>query len=290
MSVGSGAGLTGTVVIFLGHGLSIESCRAFQRLKSTAGPGVTVRWLLDNACKSEIPAGLAGEVLEYDSSRFAGWGYAVMGTTMLPGHCHFPLLQLYEENPGIERLWLVEYDAHFTGRWSVLFEHFANDDADLLTCHVKTWDQEPRWHWWNTLAAPERSEPVDIQRVRAFLVVARYSAAALRLLAQQHRAGWIGHQEVVVPSLLLHHGLTVRDLNHAGPARAARRFYLSVSDPEGKLEEFGTLRYRPSRIRAGFRRNTLYHPVKPSSMIRTRSFLTALLRKFAVARHALFGR
>lgn len=285
-----GTDLRGTVIVFFGHDLSRESCSAYRKLRASAGPGVTLRWLLDMGANTSIPSEFRDEILTYNSAQFADWGFPVMGATMLPGHCHFPLLRLYEKHPEIERLWLVEYDVRFTGKWRLLFDHFATDDADLITCHIKTQDQEPRWHWWPTLSSPVDAPPVEIPRVRAFLVVARYSAAALRKLAELHRAGWRGHQEVIIPSLLLHSGMKVRDINDASPAHGARRFYISVSGQNGALEEFGTMRYRPARTHAGFLSNTLYHPVKPPAMIRARSMFATIMRKLAVARRLFAGR
>jgi hypothetical protein len=290
VSVGGGSGLSGTVVIFFGHDVSRTSRNAFRRLRATAGRRVTVRWLLDQASGPEIPPEFRDEILTFDSRQFANWGYGTFGRTMLPGHCHFPLLHLYEQHPGIQHLWLVEYDVRFTGKWKVLFDHFASDDADLVTCHIRARDQEPGWYWWPSLRDPDRQECPNIPHWRAFLVVARYSAAALAKLIEFHRAGWTGHQEVIIPTLLRFSGHKVRDINDASPAHRARRFYISRSEQNGALEEFGTIRYRPASPHAGLRSNTLYHPVKPVYMIRTRPFVAGLLQKLVVVRRMLFGR
>jgi hypothetical protein len=288
VSVGDGSGLTGTVVIFFGHDVSRTSRNAYRRLRGTAGRDVTVRWLLDLAGSPEIPEEFRGEIITYDSRRFNCWGLGTQGPTMLPGHCHFPLLRLYMESPGIERLWLVEYDVRFTGKWKILFDHFKTDDADLITCHLRSYDQESRWHWWSSLKPPASAG--EVERLRAFLVVARYSAAAMAKLIEMQSAGWFGHQEAIIPTALRHAGLVVRDINDASPAHRARRFYISYSDQNGALEEFGTLKYRPARAHAGLRSNMLYHPVKPAGMIRARRSIDALARKINVARRILTGR
>ena len=290
MSVGGGSGLAGTVVIFFGHDVSRTTRNAYRRLRATAGRRVTVKWLLDMAGSPQIPQEFRDEVITYDSRQFNQWGLSTFGPTMLPGHCHFPILRLFQESPKIQQLWLVEYDVRFTGKWKVLFDHFASDDADLITCHLRHHDQEPGWHWWNTLRPPEGQSLDQVQPLRAFLVVARYSAAALAKLIDYQSQGWVGHQEVIIPTLLRHAGLKVRDINDASPSHRARRFYVSYSDQNGALEEFGTMRYRPARAHAGLRSNTLYHPVKPVSMIRARPPVIGFLRKLAVARRMLFGR
>jgi hypothetical protein len=280
--------LVGTVAVFFGHDVSNESRRAYRHLRSSCGPDVTVRWLLDTSQGCEIPVEYAAEVIPYNSQDFSTWGFPTMGDKLIPGHCHFPVMRMFMGNPGIEKLWVIEYDVRFTGRWATLFDHFATDDADLLTCHVRTQAQEPYWHWWSSLAAPVGEDTASLGRLRAFMVTARYSSAALQVVTSALRRGWRGHQEVVVPTLIVKEGLKLRDLNAPGSADGKRRiFYTSAVDEKGALQELGTLRYRPARQRAGLRRNTLYHPVKPGHMVRRRPLLTALRRKIAAARMAL---
>ncbi len=156
--------MPGTTVLFLGHETSPESRAAFDHLRQTAG-GADVRWLLDTARAPVVPQDLESSIIRSDSRRFSEWGFAVHGATMLPGHCHFPVLNYAQQNPGFDWLWTVEYDVRFTGPWRLLFDHFAPCDADLLTCHLRSRRQEPRWHWWDTLQAPE-GEVVDAARQR----------------------------------------------------------------------------------------------------------------------------
>jgi hypothetical protein len=252
-------------VLFFGHELSAASCSAFEHLRASAGGGRTVRWLLDTAADPVIPADLRGELATFDSRAFAGWGYATFGDRMLPGHCHFPALQYYRAQPDLGHLWVIEYDVRFTGPWRLFLDHFDACEADLLTCHVRTRAQEPRWHWWDSLRDPQGAPLAGQPQLRCLLVVARYSAAALQRLTALHSAGWRGHQEVLVPTLLAREGLAVRDINDPGSGAAARRFYTSRTSAKGRMGGwFATLRYRPAHRRAGWRRNMLYHPVKPA--------------------------
>ncbi len=213
-----------------------------------------------------LPREFAREVTTYDSRQFAQWGLGTMGNTMMPGHCHFPLVRFCQQNPVVEQLWVVEYDVRFTGDWNILFEHCAQDKADLLACHVRSEQQEPDWHWWSTLLGPGGETVEAGSRTRCFCVTARYSARALLRIAELQASGWRGHQEVLIPTLLLREGMVVRDLNNAeAPDGARRKFYTSRHSHEGNLSIWGTVRYRPIRGRAGWRRNTIYHPVKPGS-------------------------
>lgn len=251
-------------VLFIGHQVSRESRRAYDELRRAVGDRRQVRWLLDVAGCPDVPADLAGEVLPFDSRDFASWGYATFGPTMLPGHCHFPALRHAASLPAGGRLWTIEYDVRFTGDWQLFFGHMDRSDADLLTCHLRSWRQEPRWHWWPSLRGPAGEQLDAAVLRRGLLVVARYSSRALAELARLHAAGWRGHQEVAVPTLLGQAGLEVRDINDVGAA--PRRFYTSATSRRGKMRGlFATVRYRPVRNRAGWRRNMLYHPVKPAS-------------------------
>jgi len=253
-----------TTVLFLSHETSVETAAAYAHLRHTAGDGVTVRWLLDVSNGAPLPDEFAHEVTSYDSRQFAEWGMRTMGGAMLPGHCHFPLIRYCQINPVVEWLWAVEYDVRFTGSWSRLFEHCSEDAADLLACHIRNEKQEPDWHWWNTLRAPDGVAIEAGSRTRAFCVAARYSARSLRKIAQLQASGWYGHQEVIIPTLLLREGMAVRDLNDiTGPGGRRRKFYTSRNNRGGTLYRLGTVRYRPIRGRAGWRRNMIYHPVKP---------------------------
>lgn len=249
-----------SVVLFLSHDTGRGACAAFMHLQATSPPGASVRWLLDVAAAPTIPAAHAGYIERFDSREFGQWGFATMGNSFLPGHCHLPVLRHYRDHPDIERLWSIEYDVRFTGAWSDLFGPLAQDDADLLACHLRDERQEPRWRWWHTLQGPETVSRCLFRR--SFCVVTRLSARAMQRLVELQSAGWRGHQEIILPTLLAREGMVVRDLNDAMQRLGLRHVYSSVSGKRGSLLRFGTLRYRPVRRRAGLRRNMLYHPVK----------------------------
>jgi hypothetical protein len=271
-------GLQGTVVLFLGHETSEETCAAFQHLRTTAGSGVAVCWLLDVAGGAEPLAEYLAETHTYDSRRFAQQGLATFGPTMLSGHCHFPVLDFYLRNPRITRLWVVECDVRFTGPWSKFFALMVRSDADLLTCHLRTAEQEPGWYWWNTLRNPSGQQPKDVKAFRAFLVVARCSARALDMLIASHRAGWCGHQEVIIPTLVARAAMSMCDINEIAELSRGTRVDTSIEDLRGSLEALGTLRFHPARHRAGFRREMLYQPVKSKSSIAPKSLPQRMVR------------
>jgi hypothetical protein len=267
------------VVAFVSHEASRETVDAFRHLQRTCGSSYTPRWLLDTAHGAVAPSDLAPDLWSFDSREFGNWGLPTFGPTLLPGHCHYPYLRFFREHAELEQLWVVEYDVRFTGRWRRFLDHYDEDDADLLTCHLRNRPQEPGWYWWPTLR--RRSGGLSIaerDQWRALLVVARFSARALRTVIEFHEDGWCGHQEVVIPTALARGGLTIRDLNGRavnGYSRPNPYFYTSYSDEDGSMVEGGSVRYKPSRSRPGLMPNRLYHPVKPAALVDRRSIRAA---------------
>ncbi|MBV8502234.1 MAG: hypothetical protein JO006_10975 [Paucibacter sp.] len=285
------------VVVFQTHELSEETLQAYRHLKRSAGSRYQVELLLDVRSGTTVPPELLSETVCFDSREFASWGLPVMGDTMLPGHCHFPILRYFLANPAIEMLWHVEYDVRFTGAWNLLFDTHESNEADLLCCHLQNRLDEPQWYWWGSLRGPTSDAPIEALRNpdrqwRALLVVSRYSARALRTLVEYQRNGWSGHQEVLIPTVLTQAGLKVRDLNgravNCEQLRPRRRsFYWSTSDLTGSMSEFGSIRFRPASLRPGLLSNTLYHPVKPKSMLQKKSLISRVFSKLLAARQIL---
>jgi hypothetical protein len=101
-------------------------------------------------------------------------------------------------------------------------------------------------------------------------VIYRISNRALEFMHQAQSDGWRGYPEVSFPTLLLDGGFRLLDFGGKGEfmlPEYRNRFYTTHSSRSGNLGLFGTMRYRPSRARAGMRKNKIYHPVKPESMI-----------------------
>jgi hypothetical protein len=275
----------GRVVLFIAHETSAATLGAFGHLAQTCGADRTAIFLLDVAHGAVPPREFGPQVHTFDSRRFAEWGLPATAATMRPGHCHFPYIDFLRRHPAITEAWTVEYDVRFTGVWQRLFAAYADDDADLLTCHLRAWPAEPDWTWWRSLAVPP--DVTLAARWRAFLVIARYSRAAVDAIAAAHLAGWSGHQEVLVPTAVVSAGLRVRDLDGTGinvPSRPAPRVYTSYSDLDGSLIEGGSVRYRPPRAAAGTRPDFLYHPVKPGAEGATRGTWSAFAAKAAFLR------
>jgi hypothetical protein len=222
------------------------------------------RILFDLAKGHEPSSAIAPYTWTFDSREMGNWGYSTIRDTLIPGHAHLPLLRYFEAHPGGEYFWLVEDDVGYRGSWKAFFESFRDDDSDFLACHIRSHSDEPSWPWWRTLE-PASGDVAQIERVRALLVVARYSRRALETIIGYHRSGWRGHFEALCPTVIRHAGLTLADIGGTGPFTPKARWgrhYTSYGDEAGSLWHIGSVRYRPHQLRPGWRSDRLYHPVK----------------------------
>ena len=238
----------------------------YDRISSGLPPGWTARLLLDQSGGLGVAPRRSDEVVLFDGREFAEWGFATFGPSLIPGHNHFALLRAFPSEPAHDWYWCIDYDVRFTGDWRRFFDACSALTADFLTCHVRTYADEPDWSHWQPLSHPVQSVPLAA-RLRSFNVVVRFSRRALGALHDLHAAGWAGHHEVLIPTLLRAQGFDIADIGGDGPfvpEGFRNRFYTSFSTLNGALEWLGTVRYRPPRAEAGRRRGALYHPVKPA--------------------------
>ncbi len=167
-------------------------------------------------------------------------------------------------HPEYDRVWVVEYDVAYTGRWGDLFDHFDRSDAALLATSLHRWAVNPAWPNWSSVRTPD-GPPVELSAyVRAFMPFYRLSRAGFEALDRAYRAGWDGFYEGIVPRILLDAGLAVEDLGGSGEFVAPHnrgRFY--SSNPADNTLSPGTFVFRPIVARPGPGADTLWHPVKP---------------------------
>jgi hypothetical protein len=208
----------------------------------------------DSIAALRYPSWPGREKLEYTSP-----------SGLRPGNWDFAILDYFGTHPDRPYYWRVEYDVRFTGEWRAFFDVCAASDADLLGTTLLRRTGSPPWYWWSSLGCPTGALD-DSRTARGFFPVARLSRRACALLDQQYRAGWHGHAECVMPTVLLHYGLTIEDIGGQGEFVAPGhedRFY--VNTPSDECLQPGTFVFRPSLASAGTRPNTLWHPVRDES-------------------------
>ncbi len=168
---------------------------------------------------------------------------------------HFEKLNL---NMIIIGSWNMTSSSPGTGR--KLFNAFAENTSDLLCTNMSRPETNPTWAWWQHLVWPHESKP-DL--IGAFLPFARLSARAIDTLIAAGQDGIDGIYELVWPTVLHHHSLTIEDIGGDGPFVSpanVNRWYTSTITSETLSPGtfvFRPIRYRPERIP-----NKLWHPVK----------------------------
>jgi hypothetical protein len=257
-------------LVWLTHVWTPDIEAEFEKLLRLNGPDVPEVWLLLDA---RTP-GAAELVRRYprchvfEPAALLGLPYPKMEGRPFVDHCHFPVFDFFLAHGDYERYWVVEYDVRYTGDWAQLLETYERFDHDLLTSHIRRHAQEPLYYWWDSLQHPAKLIPRE-RLLRSLNVIHRISRPALRFLHQAQLEGWQGFFEVLYPTLLHEGGFKLLDFGGNGefvPPQHKNRLYTSHGNRNGSLHLFGTLRFRPARVRAGRKPNTLYHPVKPKSM------------------------
>lgn len=170
---------------------------------------------------------------------------------LVPGSNHFPLLKFYKENQGYDYYWLVEDDVRFSGEWKDFFGSFASCTSDFLSSVIETKAENPTWYWWTSLKTG--NEVIAEEKLlKSFNPIYRLSSQALACIDAHLRIGWMGHYEVLLPTLLYNKGFLLEDFGGEGtfvrPGNNAR-FYDDTS-----------MHIAP--VLPDDRKNYLFHPVK----------------------------
>jgi hypothetical protein len=195
--------------------------------------------------------------------------YQPIENKLVPGSNHFPLLNFYLQYPNYDHYWFIEDDVRFNGNWAHLFQFFTSlkRQPDFISCCVRHYDEEPGWYWWPFLQHHNQHIPL-MMRIASFNPIYRISNAALNFIHCMLIEKWMGHHEVLVPTLLYYNDFFICDFGGTGAyvlPGTENKFYISSKfDPVGEPRE-STMRYRPC-IDTMDKANKLYHPVKFHSL------------------------
>lgn len=201
-------------------------------------------------------------------------------SNITPGCVHFPLIQYAHAHP-FEYYWLIEHDVRFTGNWSLLFDYFESADDDLIGTHIERHTTlSSQWYWWSSLTHPTKKIP-DTQKLRCFMPIYRISLRALLYIERMHKQGWVGHMELLIPTLLAQGGFKLRDFGgvgeFVGPADR-NRFYLDYGWDQETMQK-GTMRWQPPHYFVWYKpNNKLYHPVKLTLPYKKKKAIKRIIR------------
>ena len=260
-------------VAFISHVASGPVGEVFRRLQREAPAGLDVLFVLssDGAATDET-LGLGDSLVQVTGADLFRLGYPAKCRSEgweMAGNLDLVFLEFARRHAQYDRTWFVEYDVHWQGKWSVLFERFGDSDADVLATTVRRIAERPRRlgvHSYPPLVLPPAMAHDPASLLNAFLPICRLSRAALGALEQAYRDGLCGHYEIMVPSVSSWAGLVIEDIGGNGAfvrPENRNRFYFAQAGTSSHSP--GSFVFRP-QPRVLPRQNTLWHPVKPGSV------------------------
>jgi hypothetical protein len=256
---------TTQVFLLLTNNINSPVIKLFNDIKKGAEKFGETYFLFHRKEGSELPAYLnETNSFTFTDDILKRLKYIPLSGTLVPGSNHFPLLDFYKTNPGYDHYWLIEDDVRFSGLWHFLFSTFSEFcNYDLLASYIGNYSEEPNWFWWNSLSHNEYFIPLE-ERYKSFHPIYRLSNAALAHLFSMLDNKWVGHHEVLIPTLLYRYNYKLLDFG--GEGKFVRngfenKFY--IAHDRNTLPSVSTLRYRPTRYQEGNSPNKIYHPVKP---------------------------
>lgn len=264
-----------TAVLFQTHILSRTVMRQFRKLQRQSPPGHHPVLLVHAPAGTPKPEALEAvphhfittpELRELGyPAKPAGGGAGAAWNVATAGDTDLLLLHFWKARRGVfDRFWGVEYDVRYSGDWRTFFDAFSGNDADLLAAAMVRHENDPDRSHWPTLRVPraesargDGTPAAGVERITALLPVFRVSDRAAAAVDAACADGWGGHCEIIWPTVLHRRGMRIEDMGGDGEFVAPGN--------RGRFYSDGTFAYRPSRVAAGWRRDTLWHPVKPLS-------------------------
>lgn len=234
----------------------------YRELMINIGPDDDI-FLLYHQTKPRLPKRILRcnhFLFSYDS--LSQLNYTPIAATLIPGSNHFPVLSFFIDNPGYKYYWCIEDDVRFNGSWKYFFEITGQYDNDFFSSHLKRFQDDPSWFWWNIIGHPDKSLPVS-SKVKSFNPIYRISGPALKYIDECLKNHWFGHHEVLIPTLLNDRGFKIADLgggDEFAQAGMTTRFYTDENLESAQVQS--TVRWRPVMDKAGIIPDKLYHPVK----------------------------
>jgi len=254
------------VFLFLCHFVSLQVLDEFKKIEQeTVGIGDAV-YLLHVKSYDKPPLLKGHKSFLFSHRSLSALGYTIFGKTLIPGHTHFPLMRFFRENPNYDYYWVIEYDVRFSGKWGYFLDYFSETAKDFLTSNIRRYYEQADWFFWSWLRHPRKKIPYA-QCLRSFNPIYRISKSSLIFLDDCLKKGWMGHYEVLFPTLLYREGFSLMDFGGTGkftPQELKNKFF--TSSEYSTLQE-GTLRHRPVMSEIGDEKDKLYHPVKPKLLV-----------------------
>ena len=260
-------------VVFISHVVNGPLIRAFERLVDESPADHDVLFLLNGDAPSPDAGRRLGErLVRIDREDLLGLGYPEKCRRegwKMQGNVDLIYLVFRRRHPGYGRVWFVEYDVHWEGRWGALFEHFRASPADVLggiLCPVAEVPRKLDIMVPPRVIVPEGFGYGPLDMIKGFIPICRLSGAALDALDAAYARGLCGHAELCLPTAAARAGLILEDFGGRGPyVRPENRDRFYFARTSSYTHSPGTFVFRPAP-RVLPRPNTLWHPVKPGDV------------------------
>ena len=203
----------------------------------------------------ELPVSLQSiqNLFPFTSSILQDLGYTpIEEGKLVPGSNHFPLLKFFKEHQEYDYYWMVEDDVRFSGDWKAFFDNFSDNHADFLSSIIESKKENPYWFWWSYLKTSKENISED-KLLKSFNPIYRLSHQALACIDEHLRNGWIGHHEILIPTLLACKGFQIEDFGGNGS-------YVVKEANRNNFYDKTSIGLNP--LIPDDRKNYLFHPVK----------------------------
>jgi hypothetical protein len=249
-----------TAFLLASHFYSVDVMKEFYKLQDAVQEDCFVLYhLRQGAFIDNMLFALPHFIVRTQSIDRLGYPPLFAQESLVPGSNHFPLI-VFSQNYRYKYYWYIEYDVRFTGNWKDLFDYFK-DDSDFLTAHIRWHKDEPEWCWWNYLVHPSSSIAQEV-KLRSFNPIYRLSNAAIMHIDAMHKAGWTGHHEILMPTLLYKDGFKLRDFGGKGEfVRSGDKEKFYIDSTSHRLFD-GTLCCWDRHQAYEKVKNKIFHPIK----------------------------
>lgn len=173
------------------------------------------------------------------------------------GNTHLPLLYFHKLYPKFDYYWVIEDDVRFNGPYNVFFDELNTHSADFVAAKIRHFHEMPDFFMWDWIRKDGYEVP-DHKKLWSFNPIYRVSQSAIKSVIECYGEGWLGHFEILLPTILNANKNSIIDFGGEGkytPDSLVNKYYKLGS----KFEQ--THRYRPPHFWM-YKTNKLYHPIK----------------------------
>lgn len=137
------------------------------------------------------------------------------GYNLTPGNCDLKTLAAYHELPDYDIYLSVEYDVLCTALVELTFKKIINliEGVDFAASYISPIAEANNdWVWWDSIKPPQGVSLPKASIRNAFLPLSAYSNKFLKIYQSAIIDGWVGHAEVLIPTIASINKLNVFDL------------------------------------------------------------------------------